>query len=123
VAERPRHILVVEDEFFIALDLQSIVSTLGHVCIGPAKTVAEALTAIESVHVDAAILNVLVDGWRIDPVCERLTAKGIPFAFATGLEKGGIDKRWRAAPVIEKPYSEDEMRDLIRQLVGPAKQL
>ena len=56
------NILIVEDEFLIALEMEEVVRDLGHVCVGVADN-REAALALASDAVDVALIDVnLADG-------------------------------------------------------------
>jgi hypothetical protein len=69
-------------------------------------------------HCDAAILDVLIQGERVDPICQLLKQRGIPFGFATGVEEAQDDGPYRHAPRVMKPYEPDAIKELIGRLVG-----
>jgi CheY-like chemotaxis protein len=78
------HILIAEDELFIALTIAEAVSSAGGFVVGPVPTVLEALAAIARVQVDGAILDAnLLDG-TISPVVTVLRARGTPLVLHTG---------------------------------------
>jgi CheY-like chemotaxis protein len=79
-----KRILLVEDEFIIAAMAEDMLTGLGATVIGPASTIATALRLAESDRIDAAVLDVNMDGDRIDPVAEALGARSIPVIFARG---------------------------------------
>lgn len=56
--ESSRNILVVEDEWLIALDITMLIEEQGHTVIGPARNVAEATALIEANPIDAAFLDI-----------------------------------------------------------------
>jgi DNA-binding response OmpR family regulator len=110
-----KRVLVVEDELLVAMTIEDAVVADGHECVGPASSIAGALQLLSERDCDAAILNVFIAGERIDPVCYELVRRGVPFGFATGA--GDQDGRWSDIPRIAKPYEDDVLRGLIRQLV------
>ena len=71
------HILVVEDEFLLAMLLEDVVIAAGHVCVGPAATVAGAAVLLLREPCDLAVLDF---GLGLDTV-EPLTTgiHGHPF--------------------------------------------
>ncbi|WP_376100713.1 response regulator (plasmid) [Roseomonas sp. CCTCC AB2023176] len=85
----PRRILVVEDEIFIAMELESVLTEAGFGVIGPVPTVASALALLGSQRPDAAVLDVNLRGERVTSVAETLTAMGVPFILASAY--GGAD--------------------------------
>lgn len=56
--ETIRNILVVEDEWLIAIDIQMMIEDLGHRVVGPANNVTTALELIENDEVDAAFFSI-----------------------------------------------------------------
>jgi two-component SAPR family response regulator len=77
-------ILIVEDQAFIALEIEDAVRRKGADVVGSAARLSEALTLIETASWDAALLEMkLANGEAVYPVAERLHAKGVPFAFLT----------------------------------------
>jgi CheY-like chemotaxis protein len=77
-------LLIVEDEYFLAQDLADHFRSLGVDVLGPAATVADALSLLRSREVEGAILDVNLRGERVYPVADVLRKKQIPFVFASG---------------------------------------
>jgi hypothetical protein len=59
-----------------------------------------------------------VGGKRNPESADRLVAKGIPFAFVTGYDYL-VEPRHEKIPVLQKPFSPVQLRDLLKTLVGP----
>jgi CheY-like chemotaxis protein len=72
------HILVAEDEPFIALSLALAIEDAGGVVVGPAGSVKEALALLQTQPVSAAILDVNLADGDISPVLEILVGLGTP---------------------------------------------
>ncbi|WP_349371908.1 response regulator [Salinarimonas sp.] len=112
-----KRVLLLEDEFIVALAAEDMLVELGAVVIGPAATVAEGL-ALADAPLDAAVLDVNMNGERSFAVARALRARGVPFVFATGYAEvdGGevVD-----APIVPKPYTADDLAAaLCRVLAG-----
>ena len=71
-------ILIVEDEFMIALDIQAIVTDLGCTPVGLASSVSNALAVLEQVPVDAALLDINLQGTQSFAVADTFQARGNP---------------------------------------------
>jgi CheY-like chemotaxis protein len=83
-ALRDRRILVVEDEYLIAMNLQDGLENVGSVVLGPVPSVETAIKTIESEpHIDAAVLDVNLGGALAYPVADMLLARKIPFVFTS----------------------------------------
>ena len=109
-------VLVVEDEALIAVLVTDYLRDLGCVCVGPYARLPEALHAAKTAPVDAAILNLVLQGQHAYEVADILAKRNIPFVFATGMPHGGIDGAWSDRPFMTKPYTQDDVRTLLLQL-------
>src|SRR4051812_39815714 len=93
-------ILVVEDDFLISLELQSILSDAGAEVVGPARSVEGGL-ALVSEKLSAALLDLRLGKTAVTPVAQRLAALGIPFLFYTGQTRDDPTLAdWPAATVV-----------------------
>jgi CheY-like chemotaxis protein len=105
-----KHILVVEDEYFLAEDLRTVLSDAGAVVLGPVANVVSALELLaRSPRPDIAVLDVELRGENIYRVSELLQARNVPFVFATGYSQYAIDGRFQHVGRVEKPYSKDTL--------------
>lgn len=95
-------VLIVEDDPFVALDLESIVQDAADAEVRVAPTVAEARENLDGV--DFAFLDIdLIDG-RVFDLARMLKARRIPFVFVTGAPRADVPPPLRDAPFIAKPY-------------------
>ena len=113
-------VLVVEDEAIISFLLEDMLGDLGAADVRHAGNVRTALAYLEQHTPDLAVLDVNLGGERVYPVAEALEAKGILFVFTTGYGKNGIDPRWAARPVVQKPFNVEGMTQALRELL-PAR--
>lgn len=119
-------ILLVEDEFLIAMDVEQLCRDHGaqdvRIVANPAELGPALLTELAP---DAAILDVKVQGqWTVD-FARLLAERNIPFIFATGYsDMDAIFKDFPGVPVIGKPYIGDEFIKVLsatmRPRLGPA---
>jgi DNA-binding response OmpR family regulator len=96
-------ILLVEDSFFILMELESALLDAGAeaVCC---RTVGEALSTLDAQPVSAAVLDVQLDRETSEAVADRLARQGIPFLFYTGQwEAAPVHDDWPEYKVIAKP--------------------
>lgn len=117
MAERPLRILVVEDEMLVAMNIEDMLHELGHFVVGIAARLGPALALAGEADLDAAMLDVNLAGERSFPVADLLAARGIPFLFATGYGRRGIEERFSDAPVLQKPFRAADLSAALRTLV------
>jgi CheY-like chemotaxis protein len=90
-----RRVLVVEDEYLLAMRIADEFGKLGVETIGPANTLERALDLVEhGGHRDGAVLDIKVRDDMVFPVADALRARGVPFVFATGYDRQAIPDRY-----------------------------
>lgn len=116
-----RRILVVEDELLIALEIVDVLERLGCVAVGPTAELEAALELARDQPLDAAILDVTIQGGQVYPVAEQLLARGVPFVLASGYGNWVLPKSLRNSRRLTKPFSRDELEKSLRSLcdAGP----
>ncbi|WP_175484730.1 hypothetical protein [Palleronia marisminoris] len=75
---------MVEDEIFIAMDLQATLEDAGYSVLGPVPSIDEALDLLKNSRPDVAVLNYSLRGETIVPVAERLHELSVPMLLASG---------------------------------------
>jgi PAS domain S-box-containing protein len=96
-------VMIVEDEALVAMVVTESLTTLGCSVVGPFSRCSDAIASIEADEIDAAILDVNLDGEMVYPLADLLTQRGVPFIFVTGYGAESIDERFTHVPVIQKP--------------------
>jgi CheY-like chemotaxis protein len=119
------HLLVVEDEYYIADDIAQALRRLGAEVIGPAADRDEAVSFLEAAtRIDGAVLDINLHGQPIYPVADLLRARGVPIVFATGYGAAAIPERFEEVPRWEKPFDTDRLArtlpGLLRRTEGAA---
>jgi DNA-binding LytR/AlgR family response regulator len=104
------HVLIVEDDFIIASELEAVLTEAGAEIAGSCRNVAEALAVIETFAVSgidgviAAILDIRLGSETIAPVARALAAHGVPFVFYSGqVQNDPIRAEWPRSRIVEKP--------------------
>ena len=104
-------ILLVEDEFLVALEVKAALSRMGCSIAGPFATLAMALEAAQSAPVGCAVLDINLNGEMVYPLAGLLTARSIPFVFLTGYAAADIPEHFRAFPRLPKPLDAGALRN------------
>ena len=80
---KPFRVLVVEDEFLIAMELRAMLEDGGFEVVGPVSTVAAALRRLADERPDAAVLDVNLRSERVTAVAIAPAAAHVPFVLAS----------------------------------------
>jgi CheY-like chemotaxis protein len=112
-----KRILIVEDEFYIALDLSRALSAAGAHVVGPFPDCADALQALERKKVDAAVLDVKLQAGTACAVAKELKRRHIPFLLATGYERYMLPPQFLDAPHLLKPFGERHLVEAMEQVL------
>jgi CheY-like chemotaxis protein len=112
-----RRILVVEDVLIIALDIEAILSGKGYDVAGPAPDLQTAFQIVEKEALDAAVLDVNLQGELTFPLARKLQERGIPFLFLTGYDgEHGALKEFKDTTRLEKPIDEEQLLRIVSGL-------
>ncbi len=106
-AEIATDVLIIEDETFIAMDLEALVESLGHRVLGVARTHSEALALARNKKPGLILADIqLADGSSgLDAVNELLNAFQVPVIFITAYpERFLTGERPEPAFLIAKPF-------------------
>jgi CheY-like chemotaxis protein len=116
--QHSRKVLVVEDEGLLAFNLEEMLQDLGHQVVGTAARVEAAARILEREPVELVVLDVNLNGTLSYGLAETLRSRGVPFVFATGYGSAGLETGWRSVPVVQKPFSIDQLRSAIAEALA-----
>lgn len=100
-------VLVVEDELYVALEIEDVLQALDCKIAGPVSTVMSAIVGIEQEErLNGVFLDLNLHGESALPVAQVLVEKGIPFILVTGYPSSPKDPPvLRGAPRVTKPFT------------------
>jgi DNA-binding response OmpR family regulator len=110
-------ILIVEDEPPVAEDLRTVLVDAGFEIAGVAARVGTALSLIETVACDAAIVDANLAGASASPVAAVLSARGLPFIVLSGYTREQLQSEFSGGFFIEKPYRLTEVIDSLSTIL------
>ncbi len=106
-------VLVVEDEFMIAMLIEETLADQDCVVVGPFTNLRDALQAATATVLDGAILDVNLRGEKIYPVAELLDQRGIPFVLLSGYGTDAIPANRPGWQACGKPFSPGELIEML----------
>ncbi len=111
-----QRVLVVEDDALLALDMADQLRDAGLEVIGPATTVAKALTLLDEQGCDVAVLDVHLGAETSTPVAQALGARGIPFVIVSGYSTDQLPPEFANVCAISKPARPEDLIARLSQL-------
>jgi CheY-like chemotaxis protein len=99
-------VFLVEDEAWIAMMVEDMLTDLGCTVLGVAGNLSQALRSVDEVaaQADGALLDVNLGGCEYSyPFADAMIEAGVPFVFVTGYAPDFLEPRFRAMPILPKP--------------------
>ena len=106
-------VLVVEDDYFIAIEMCRALRAAGAGVIGPARDLQTGLGAIRDERIDCAVLDINLHGHLAFELATELRPRNIPTIFATGYDASMIPDELADTLRLEKPV---DMKALCRAI-------
>ena len=114
-----KRILIVEDDAFIALDLEDVFEGAGFEVVGIVATVDAALSLLRRESVDVAVLDYNLGVETSIPIAQTLDRKGVPFLFLSGQTRRVVLSDSGVEPlVLSKPFVPDHLVSETNRLFG-----
>ena len=111
---RVKRILVLEDNFIIAMEAEDILRSLGVDHVEIATNAQQARQLVTEHAFDFALLDVNLGAETSFAFADELSARGTPFGFVTGYGESAVfPPALRHLPRITKPFNEDMMATLL----------
>jgi DNA-binding response OmpR family regulator len=120
LAKLPRRVLVVEDEFFLAVQIEECLNDDGYDVIDVVHTAEEAVAVAIADRPDVVIMDIRLarDGDGINAACEILARTGIRSIFATAHADAQTRSRGSIAQPLawlEKPFGVEAILTAVDQ--------
>jgi len=109
-------VLIVEDEWFLASDLQTALRSAGADVIALVGDVADAHAQVALGGFDVGVIDINLRGHDAFGIADELQRQGKPFLFFTGYSADLIPKRFAKVSRVEKPFDSRELAECVLQL-------
>lgn len=112
-------ILVLEDEFLIAMDVEQLCRDYGAGDVVIARDLAEIDRKNVAAQFDAAIVDLMLGGASTLDFASGLHKSGVPFVFASGYSDADeIKSTFPDVRLVTKPYSGDDLIGAVAAACG-----
>lgn len=103
--------MIVEDSYFEAQTASDVVRRHGGIVLGPHSTTHHALKSAIDDRPTLALLDIDLNGKTSFLIADALTSLGVPLAFVSGYSASTVPRRFKSAPWIAKPATEQALLD------------
>ncbi|MCF8708974.1 response regulator [Rhizorhapis sp. SPR117] len=113
-----RHILIVEDELPLAMDMEDLLLEVGCDVIGTVPTVQGALAILRHQRPEAVLLDLNLGEDSKASTAEELNRRCIPFLIVSGY--GRMREKEPAlcnVPLVQKSWNRSELLDSLRDVL------
>jgi CheY-like chemotaxis protein len=118
-----KRILVIEDEFLVAIDIQSQLTKAGASHVEHAATEKDALKRISNAGWDAAVVDANLNGRSIERVAAASIHDHVPFIVVTGYNHESLPEELLHIPLLSKPVQGHHLvQELARLFPGDGAQ-
>ncbi|HEY4143492.1 response regulator [Pinirhizobacter sp.] len=111
-------ILLVEDEWLIATTVAEALNQHGCEVLGPAPTVARALSFLEAAHPHMAIIDFRLARETTEDILPVLDAMKIPVCVLSGYAAAQLPTRYQCYRFLEKPFRMHELFATVDELLA-----
>ncbi len=108
------NLLIVEDEYFLAMDIKKAAEEAGAKVIGPIGDVDDLPGNTD--QIDMALLDINLRERRVWDFARLLKKDFVPFAFVTGYERESFPAEFSTIPTVSKPFRECELVKMLARL-------
>src|SRR5438128_133570 len=96
-------VLVVEDEYLVAMETTNLLRDHGATVIGPVPDAARARALVSERRPDCVLLDINLKGERAFDLAQHLLDHGLPVIFTTGYDATVLPESLQRSPHLQKP--------------------
>ena len=112
-------VLLVEDEVFVAMDIQMTLEDEGWTVAGPFPSTADALSYLDENVPTCAILDVRLTDGDVFPVADKLKETNVPFVFHSGHADGkALEEVYPDSAFCQKPCLPTSLLQQVTRLLS-----
>jgi DNA-binding response OmpR family regulator len=115
-----RSVLVVDDDFILAMDARDALEEMGLAVVGPFSGVDTALASLQENRPDVAVVDLNLGSGPSFDLVRALAAQAVPTLMVTGYDKNIIPRDLASVPYLQKPIAMHQLVSAVRQLLSSA---
>lgn len=116
-------ILIVEDDPFIAMDLQDTFEYAGYTVLGPVASVTPGLELVNNKKPDAAMLDFNLGRENSLPIAHKLDEKSVPYLFLSGqIDRVVCSGKMAKDKLIAKPFNAEALVARVDEMINASRE-
>jgi CheY-like chemotaxis protein len=109
-------VLVVEDDYYLAMEAKAVLEGAGAQVIGPVSSFEQLQRALSDQRPDCAVVDINLGEGPSFAAAQRLEADGVPFVFLTGYSADAVPEAFKHISQMQKPSKTDALVSAVRRL-------
>lgn len=111
-------VLVVEDQFLLAIDMADALTDAGFEVVGPAGTLDDAFELVDAGDIDIAVVDCDLRGREVTSLVHALSARGVPTVMVTGYSESSPDvSAAKPTRYLQKPVASEAVVRVLDSLL------
>jgi DNA-binding response OmpR family regulator len=110
-------VLVVEDEYLVAMELTAMLRDHGARVLGPIPDAIRARALMAADTPDCVLMDINLKGERVFDLAQELLERGVPVIFATGYDATALPENLQCYPRLQKPVDPRALIATVKQQV------
>ena len=110
-------VLVLEDEYYLAIEVTEAIERAGGTVLGPCPDAAAALHELGRQQPDCAVVDLNLGLGPSFEIAEALQQRNVPFLFLTGYDAASIPAGFSDRERIEKPADMNRVVETTARLI------
>lgn len=113
-------VLIVEDDYLIAMALRKLVIAAGYEVLGPVASVSAALSILKTNRPNACVLDITLRDAKSQPVALALKDMQVPFVLSSGHKDEAVqqDAAFAGVQNLGKPVVDHQLLQALSSLLA-----
>ena len=108
-------VLVVEDEYLVAMEIAALLRKHGAQVLGPVPDEARTRELVSEQTPDCVLMDINLKGERVFDLAQHLLDRGLPVIFTTGYDATVLPEPLQGVPCLQKPLDWRALIAMVRR--------
>lgn len=114
-------VLVVEDEYLLAMEIATLLRNHGAHVMGPIPDAAQARALVSDCAPDCVLMDINLKGERVFDLAQHLLDRGLSVIFTTGYDATVLPEYLQSSPRLQKPLDARALIAMVKRETAPPR--